>query len=570
MGTRNECGSVRLVSAGALLALVLAGTAAGQVTSRVSVSSSGAQGIGHSGLNSSPSISADSRYVAFHSDASNLVSGDTNARQDGFVRDRESGTTERVSVDSGGAQGNLDSFSPVISADGRWVAFGSYATNLVGGDTGGWADIFVHDRQSGATERVSLDSSGVPGNEHSYNPSISSDGRYVTFESYASNLVGGDTNNELDIFVRDRQSGTTERASIDSAGTEGNALSNRASISADGRYVAFGSYATNLVGGDTNGFTDVFIHDRQSGSTERVSVDSVGVQGNRDSFFPSISADGRYVAYGSDAGNLVSGDTNHRADVFVHDRQSGMTERVSVASGGAEANDHSRGLPSISADGRFVTYNSNATNLVVGDTNGWADAFLHDRQSGLTERVSVDSGGAEGNDFSTQTSVSADGRCVAFFSTATNLVGGDTNSDMDAFVRDRGAEVGTKYCTANPNSTGSPADLSASGSASSGASYLALTSMPVPDESGIFFHGTNPAQVPFGNGFMCTTGGIVRGVVVTGVGNVAAYVYDNSDAKHSLAAFVGSTRNFQHWFRDPAAGGAFFNTSNAMAIAIAP
>ncbi len=130
--------------------------------------------------------------------------------------------------------------------------------------------------------------------------------------------------------------------------------------------------------------------------------------------------------------------------------------------------------------------------------------------------------------------------------------------------------VGTKYCTANPNSTGSPADISASGSASSSAGDLAVTSAPVPNQNGIFFHGTNQVQNPFGNGFMCTTGGIVRGAVVMAAGNSVTYTYDNSDAKHSMAAFIGSTRNIQHWFRDPAGGGAFFNLSNAISVAIAP
>ena len=140
----------------------------------------------------------------------------------------------------------------------------------------------------------------------------------------------------------------------------------------------------------------------------------------------------------------------------------------------------------------------------------------------------------------------------------------------DVFVRDRGEEIGTKYCTANANSTGAPADLSASGSASSGAAGLTLTSAPVPDQFGVFFHGANQAQIPFGNGFMCTTGGITRGAVILASGNTASYVYDNTDAQRSVAAFVNSTRNFQYWFRDPVAGGAFFNTSNAVSIAILP
>ncbi len=565
METRSEYGSMRVVCAEALVALVLAGPAAGQVTSRMSVDSGGVQGNGPSGPSS---ISPDGRCVAFQSAATNLVGGDTNNLVDVFVHDRQSGATERVSVDSLGAQATGESRSPSMSADGRYVAFWSYARNLDSGDTRGWADVFVHDRQSGATERVSVDSLGMQGDEGSFDPSISADGRYVAFWSTASNLVGGDTNNAWDAFVHDRQSGTTERVSVDSLGAQGNGSSYSPSISADGRHVAFWSHATNLVGGDTNGYVDIFVHDRQSGTTERVSVDSLGAEGHDSSFDPSISADGRYVAFSSYATDLVGGDTNGWSDVFVHDRQSGATERVSIDSLG-EGNEGSY-FPSISADGRYVAFQSWADNLVGGDTNGVLDAFVHDRQSGAIERVNVDSLGRQGNGQGWYPTISADGRDVAFYTDAFNLVSGDTNGTWDVFVRDRSAGIGWKYCTANTNSTGSPADLSATGSASSGAGDLLLTSSPVPNHNGIFFHGTNSSQIPFGNGFLCTTAGIVRGAIVMGVSNVATYTYDNSDAKHSLAAFIGSTRNFQHWFRDPAAGGAFLNTSNAMSITVAP
>ncbi len=566
MKLSNESRSGQLVSAGALLALVLAGPAAGQMTSRVSVDSGGVQG---DNASEAPSFSDDGRYVVFKSAATNLVPSDTNNEYDVFVHDRQSGTTERVSVDSGGAQGNNSSWAPSISADGRYVAFASYATNLVVGDTNNHGDVFVHDRQTGTTQRVSVSSGGVQGNGHCGGPSISVDARFVAFGSYSTNLVGGDTNSVADVFVHDRQSGTTERVSVDSGGAQGNGFSAFPSVSADGRYLAFQSAASNLIAGDTNNASDLFVHDRQSGTTERVSISSGGAQGNDRSENPSISADGRYVAFESYATNLVVGDSNSRADVFFHDRQGGTTERVSVASGGAQGNNGSFAA-TISVEGRYVAFYSYATNLVSGDTNGDYDVFVHDLQSGTTERMSVALSGAQGNADSSSPSISADGRCVAFESWANNLVGGDTNDHVDVFLRDRGAEIGTKYCTANANSTGASADLSASGSASSGAGDLRLTSLPVPNQNGTFFHGANPSQVPFGNGFLCTTGGLVRGVVVMGLGNAATYLYDNSDAKHSLAAFIGSTRNFQHWFRDPAAGGAFFNTSNAMAIVIVP
>src|SRR5213078_1257125 len=251
--------------------------------------------------------------------------------------------------------------------------------------------------------------------------------------------------------VRDRQTGMTARVSVDSAGTQGNSSSRAPALSADGRFVAFQSDATNLVVGDTNGKTDVFVHDRQTGPTERVSVASgggrLGTGGSGGFFaFPSLSADGRLVAFQSDATNLVAGDTNGATDLFVHDRQTGTTERVSVASGGRQGNGFSAG-PVLSADGRFVAFYSTATNLVAGDTNGATDVFVHDRQTGTTERVSVAPGGTQGNGSSAGPVLSADGGLVAFHSTATNLVAGDANGAYDVFVHDRAVSTTTTSTT---------------------------------------------------------------------------------------------------------------------------
>ncbi|MDP6546689.1 MAG: SdrD B-like domain-containing protein [Phycisphaerae bacterium] len=393
------------------------------VDGRVSVDSGGLEG---QDLSYQSSMSADGRYVAFSSRASDLVAGDTNGSYDVFVRDRLTGQTERVSVDSAEIQGESHSYAPSISADGRYVAFESSADNLAGNDTNGrMKDIFIRDRQSGLTERIS--------DGPSANPSISADGRYVAFESDASSLTPYDTNGFRDIFVYDRQSGLTERVSVDSAGMEVHGQSIDPSISADGRYVAFGSDAPDLTADDYNGAYDIFVHDRQAGQTRIVSADSVGDEGNGESVAPSISTDGRYVAFESDASSLAPGATNGYRDIFVHDRQSGLTQRISIGLAGGSTNGHSAHA-SISADGRYVAFSSWAPNLVTDDTNGLEDIFVYDRQSGLTERVSVDLAGAQADGFSIAPSISADGRYVAFESNASNLVDGDANNVRDIFV----------------------------------------------------------------------------------------------------------------------------------------
>jgi Tol biopolymer transport system component len=319
-------------------------------TERVSVSSGGVQADGES---FNPAISGGGRSVAFHSNATNLVPGDTNDTFDVFVRDRGTGMTRRVSVGPGGAQADEPSADPALSRDGRFVAFGSDAANLVPGDTNGTGDIFVRDRQAGTTRRVSVGPGGAQANGFSSAPTISADGRFVGFHSFASNLVPGDTNGTGDVFVRNRQTGATRRVSVGLGGAQGNGFSGNAAISADGRFVAFQSSATNLVPGGTNGQPQVFVRDRQAGTTWMVSVGPGGVQGDESSGAPALSADGRFIAFESFARNLVSGDTNFTSDVFIRDREAGTTRRVSVGPGGAQADNAASFGPEISADGRL-------------------------------------------------------------------------------------------------------------------------------------------------------------------------------------------------------------------------
>ncbi len=410
-------------------------------TRRVSVASGGIQANGASGSTHHVSTSADGCYIAFYSDATNLVPGDTNGVRDVFVRNQRTGTTIRTSVASNGSQGNGQSgyigtstpFAPGISDDGRYVVFESLASNLISNDTNNVADIFVRDLHTSTTTRVSIASDGGQANGTSYEPFISASGRYVIFVSVASNLVPGDTSNSPDVFVHDRTTGQTTRVSIASNGTPGNASSGHPSISADGRFVAFDSYASNLVSGDTNGFQDVFVRDRQTGQTTRVSLNTNGSQVNGNSWEPMISADGLWIVFSSTASNLVAGDTNAVQDVFLHNRVTGQTTRISVASNGSQGNDLSN-VPSISADGRYMAFQSPSTNLVTGDTNITWDVYIHDRVTGETIRASVNSSGTQGNFFSWNSSIASTGRFVTFSSFASNLVLGDTNGTWDIFV----------------------------------------------------------------------------------------------------------------------------------------
>ena len=327
-----------------------------------------------------------------------------------------------------------------MSADGRFVAFVSSAGNLVPGDTNHVSDVFVHDCVTGRTTRVSVGRGGRQGNGASASAAISADGRFVAFTSAASNLVGHDTNVTSDVFVHDRSTGRTRRVSVSSAGVEGNRDSEEPAISAHGRYVAFTSDASNLVAGDTNRIADVFVHDRDTGRTTRVSVSSgeaqaAGFPTGTGSNSPAISADGRYVAFHSEAQNLVRRDTNDTFDIFVRDRRLGTTLRVNVSSNGSQADAETLGGPVISPDGRLVAFTSLATNLVPGDVNGITDAFVHGRANGGTILASVSGNGTQGNDSSAPAAFSADDRLLAFSSYASNLVPGDTNATADVFVR---------------------------------------------------------------------------------------------------------------------------------------
>lgn len=432
------CTATMAVTATGVTATAMEASAGQMVLRRVSLSTAEVQPDGDS--QAGASISGDGRYVAFVSSATNLVPGDRNGVQDVFLRDRRLGTTTRVNLTSTGeesADTNYGAGEPALSQNGRYVAFVS-SVALTGDGTIGSGGIYLRDVQAGTLERVDLNDAGAPGNDQENTPVVSADGRFVAFSSPSTNLVADDTNNAWDIFVRDRVTATTSRVNLSSAGVPGNGNawgegSFTPSISPDGRFVSFTSHSTNLVPGDTNREADVFVHDRRTGDTVRVSVTDDGSQGQSgwglgsSSGPQAVSADGRRVAFTSCTA-LVPDDTMQGCDIYVRDVDAGTTRLVSRRTDGVVANDWSVSA-AISADGSRVAFSTSATNVI---STGVASAriFLRDLRNGTT--VHVDPGSVDGDSYSP--AVDATGRHVAFLSSSRRLVYRDTNRADDIFV----------------------------------------------------------------------------------------------------------------------------------------
>ncbi len=410
-----------------------------------------------SGGGQRPAVTEDGRYVVFLSAADNLTPLGSNGHEQVYLRDRQTGAVELISVATDGSLGDGDAISgswppwptaPVVTPDGRFVAFHSSATNLVPGDTNGRWDVFVRDRQLGMTERVSLKDDGTqfPG-AYAGGPSITPDGRFVAFYARAA-LTPNDFSLFTQVYVRDRQTQRTELISVNTSGVAGLLESWSPSITPDGRYVAFYSLSSDLVANDSNNAEDVFVRDRQTGTTELVSNAGNGAQGNSASFFCSISDDGRYVAFASGATNLVPSDnkaSGKTGDVYLHDRQTGRTERVSVSSAGVEDDQNSGvgtgndGALWVSNDGRYVAFYSFSTNLVPNATSAITNVFVHDTVLGITEMIDIASDGTVGDSGADIIQLAGNGRYVAFQSESSNLV---PNGSGGAFLRDRGPDIG--------------------------------------------------------------------------------------------------------------------------------
>lgn len=415
-----------------------------------------------------PSLSLDGMTLAFTSFATNLVPNDTNALPDIFVKNLATGQLERVSVGANGVEANGPSRSPRVSADGNWIAFESDATNLVAGDTNGYTDVFLYDRQNHRTTRVSIAGNGMQVNLPCSNPAVSADGRYTAFLTMAGNLVANDTNNYLDVYVHDRLLRQTVRASVSSNGAEGDDDCFSPAISGDGRYVAFSSASATFVAGDNNMSRDVFVRDLLLNTTELVSVGMNGAQANADSLSPVLGAGGRYVAFHSHATNLVTGDNNGNADVFRVDRNGMTMLRASVDSFGAEGHGDSL-YPSLSADGQRVAFVSDADDLAL-PAGPFADVFVHDFTNGRTSVHSLSADGLVASEWNGEPTLSGDGRLVAWPSLASNLVGNDTNQVEDILVN----EVSHHLTVAGPITIGHTTNLTLASPRDAGRIYVCL------------------------------------------------------------------------------------------------
>jgi Tol biopolymer transport system component len=427
--------NVAFTVAMATVVMLPAGLAA-QVIERISLDSHEQQGTGASWVpQSTRVVGANGRFVVFSSDAADLVPNDGNGVSDVFLRDRQLGTTTRISVnkdDGGDASGK--SHTPSINSSGRFIAFASLAGDLVEGDENGFLDVYVYDKIADEMVRASVAASIGEPNGDSKDPYISGDGRYVTFSSAATNIVAEGANVNVDIYVRDLFLGETTKVSVRPDGVFTELNSWNPAISADGSHVVFTSGDNGLVPGDIEGPQDVFVRNLGSWDIERVSVSTGGGESNERNGVAAINSDGSVVVWWSRADNLVENDDNGQDDIFVRDRVADTTSRINVSSAGEQASNGGSYHVSITDSGRFVVFLSDANNLVDGDFNERGDIFSHDRVTGITRRHSLTPSSAGGNDYSRTPSVSPDGMYIAFESLASDFVSDDDNLAQDVFL----------------------------------------------------------------------------------------------------------------------------------------
>ena len=381
-------------------------------------------------------LDGSGRYVAFVSGSPRLVDDDDNGVRDVFVRDLLTGETEMISRLPDGTPFDGASIDPQITADGRFVVFLSIARNAAGGEnTYGQWQTYLADRQTGQIEVVSVGANGELARSQTADPSVDATGRFVVF-STSNALVAADTNGRADVYVRDRVAGTTALVSVALDGFAGEDSSNAAQISEDGRFVVFSSRSNNLVAGDI-GQIDLFVRDLVAGTTERINLTPSGAASSASAFDPAISADGRYVAFLSHATDLVAGVSGSVSRVYVRDRLLGRTELVSQTTGGTAAAAYSAD-PAISADGRRVAFVSNAS-LAFGGSGG-NNVYLRDLDAGTTTLVSRElpkpGSALNARVYADAVSISRDGRFVAFETSGGLVVPGPASRGETLFVTD--------------------------------------------------------------------------------------------------------------------------------------
>jgi len=381
---------------------------------------------------SNPSINATGSLVAFESNADNWVAADTNGVTDIFVKNLNTDKVVRISTDASGTQANGASFGPALSANGRYVVFSSAATNLVIGDNNDAVDVFRKDLQTGATIRVSTDSRGIQADGASDSATISANGRFVAFASDAGHLVADDTNAARDVFVKDLKTGKLACVSCNADGLLGNRHSLSPSINSSGRLVAFASLADNLVTGDSNSASDIFVKNVATGALFRVTTNALGEEADGYSLAPAISGNGRYLVFYSTANNLIANGGNFRSDIYIKDLKTGALANLSTNAQGELADAFSFN-PAISANGRYVAFYSYASNLAAGDSNSSADIFVKNLKSGAVTRLFDGSLSERVADKFTKPAVNGNGRFVAFESEVSTLVANDTNHAGDVF-----------------------------------------------------------------------------------------------------------------------------------------
>ncbi|HVS17598.1 MAG TPA: hypothetical protein VMT18_03275 [Planctomycetota bacterium] len=527
----------------------------------MSLGDTGQQG---NGISSLGHLDFEGHHIAFNSEADNLVSLDEPFTLDVFVRNLLDGTVVRASVDMVGGTPDGMSRSPQLDQSGSRVAFESLAGDLVVGDGNGFFDVYVRDLQTATTLRISQALGGGDPDAHCFLGAISGNGERVSYRSAASNLVAGDLAGIEDVFVHDLVQGWTVRVSVGMNGAEANGASWGGSLSADGRYVAFCSEASNLVAGDVNDEIDAFLHDLQTGTTQLSSLAWDGSPADYGTTKVEISGDASTLFMASGATNLVPQAPDTHYDIFARDLATGTNTHVSVPLGGGNV-DGSSNLYGVSHDGRYVAFTSYSTNLVAGDVNGAQDVFVRDLSTGTTERVNLTSLGVATSVSAYHASISGNGRVASFSTWDSTVVPFDTNSSPDEFVRERWSPVSTvaSYCAPSTASVpGCDAVLSASGSPSlaSAGSFVFDTGPILGSVIGVLRFGVSgPNQTPFGSfgGFDCIGPPGVRmppkfsgGTLGTCSGSMQSTLAELAAAFPGIV-LPGATVHTQVWMRDP-------------------